>query len=193
VGFQEFTLIRRLFIVAVLVTAPMIAAAQSQYSAERAPVSFTMGGAYSFFNAGYAGYTVMGAVAYAAFSPVIWDHVGVEGEGRWLIQNGSRGFNEYNYLIGPVYRITLVAHHGLHPYVKGLIGAGIVEFPNHLAVGRYFAIAPGGGVDVTLNRRWRLRGDYEYQIWPQSPDIPGMNVATMKPNGVTVGLTYRVF
>ena len=37
------------------------------------------------------------------------------------------------------------------------------------------------------------RADYEYQIWPQSPDIPGMTVATMKPNGVTVGLTYRVF
>jgi len=186
-------LIRRLFIVAVLVAAPMLAAAQAQYSAERAPVSFTLGGAYSFFVAGYAGEKVMGPVANATFSPVIWDHVALEAEGRWLTQNGSRGFSEFNYLIGPLYRITLVEHHGLHPYMKGLIGAGIVEFPNHLAVGRYFAIAPGGGVDVTLNRRWRLRADYEYQIWPQSPDIPGMNVATIKPNGVTVGFTYRVF
>ena len=172
---------------------PILAAAQSQYSAERAPVSFTMGGAYSFFDASYGGYKVMGAVAYATFSPVIWDHVALEGEGRWLTQNASRGFREYNYLAGPLYRITLVEHRGLHPYVKGLIGAGVVDFPNHLAVGRYFVLAPGGGVDLTLNRRWRLRADYEYQIWPRSPDIPGMDLPTMKPNGVTVGVTYRVF
>jgi len=190
---KEYTVIQRLLIVTALFVVPGLAAAQSQYSAERAPVSFHMGAAYSYFIAGYGGYKVMGPVAYATFSPVIWDHVGIEGEGRWLTQNGSRGFSEYNYLIGPVYRITMMEHRRLHPYVKGLVGAGIVNFPDHLAVGRYFAIAPGGGVDFTLNRHWRLRGDYEYQIWPGSPDIPGTSLATIKPNGATVGLTYRVF
>jgi len=184
---------RRFLIVAAVLVAPILASAQSQYSAERAPVSFTVGGAYSFFDASYGGYKLMGPVAYATFSPVLWDRVALEGEGRWLTQNASDGFREYNYLIGPVYRFTLVEHHGLHPYVKGLVGAGIVDFPNHLAVGRYFAIAPGGGVDLTLNRRWRLKADYEYQLWLQSPGIPGIDHPMMKPNGVTVGFTYRVF
>ena len=184
---------QRLLIAALLVSTPVLAAAQSQYSAERAPVSFTVGGSYSFFDAGYGGYKVMGATAYADFSPVIWDHIAAEAEGRWLTLNADRGFREYNYLAGPVYRITLSEHHNFHPYVKGLIGEGIIDFPNQLAYGRYFAIAPGAGVDYTLNRRWRLRADYEYQIWPQAPDIPGIPSGTLKPNGVSVGFTYRVF
>jgi opacity protein-like surface antigen len=185
-------LIRLLPVVAAVFIVPIFAAAQTQYSAERAPVAFTMGGAYSFFNASYGGYKVMGVTAYANFSPVIWDHVAVEGEGRWLTLNASRGFAEYNYLAGPVYRINLTEHRNLRPYVKSLIGAGIVEFPDQLAVGRYFAIAPGGGVDYTISRRWKLRADYEYQFWPQSPGIPGFSSSMMKPNGVTVGFTYRV-
>jgi opacity protein-like surface antigen len=186
-------LIQRLLIAAALLIVPTLATAQSQYAAERAPVRFTLGGSYSFFDAAYGGYKVMGAVAYANFSPVIWDHVGVEGEGRWLSLNASRGFREYNYLVGPVYHITLSEHRRFHPYVKGLIGAGIVDFPNHLAVGRYFVLAPGGGADYTLNPRWRLRADYEYQIWPGAPDVPGMSLPVMKPNGVSVGFTYRVY
>jgi len=186
-------LFQRLFIVAAVLMAPVFAVAQSQYSAERAPVSFTVGGAYSFFDAAYGGYKVMGAVSYVDFSPILWDHVGAEAEGRWLTLNASRGFREYNYLAGPVYRFTLSEHRSLRPYVKGLIGEGVIDFPNHLAYGRYFVIAPGGGVEWKLNRRWRLRGDYEYQIWPQAPGIPGISSGAMKPNGVSVGFTYRVF
>lgn len=184
---------RRLLIVVALLMAPVLAAAQSQYSAERAPVSFTVGGSFSFFDAAYGGYKVMGAVTYANLSPIIWDHVGVEAEGRWLSLNASRGFREYNYLAGPVYRFSVSQRHRLRPYVKGLIGEGIIDFPNHLAYGRYFVIAPGGGVEMKLNRRWRLRADYEYQIWPQAPGIPGIATSAMKPNGVSVGFTYRVF
>jgi opacity protein-like surface antigen len=77
--------------------------------------------------------------------------------------------------------------------VKGLIGMGVIEFPNHLAYGRYFAFAPGGGVDFNVNPRWRLRADYEYQFWPQAPGIPGISSGMMNPNGVSVGFTYRVF
>ena len=186
-------MLRRSLIMAALLMAPIIVAAQSQYSAERAPVALSVGGSFSYFDAAYSGYKPMGPAAYVDFSPIIWDHIGVEGEGRWLTLNADRGFREYNYLAGPVYHITLSEHRSFHPYVKGLIGEGIIDFPNHLAYGRYFAIAPGAGVDYTLTRRWRLRADYEYQIWPQAPDIPGISTSAMEPNGVTVGFTYRVF
>lgn len=186
-------MVQRFFIVAALLMTPIFAAAQAEYDAVRAPLSLSMGGSYSFFDAAYGGYKVMGAVAYVNFSPLIWDHVGGEVEGRWLTFNASRGFREYNYLAGPVYKITLSEHRALHPYLKALVGTGDIDFPNHLAYGRYFVLAPGGGVDLTLTRRWRLRGDYEYQIWPQAPGIPGLSGGMMKPNGVSVGFTYRAF
>jgi hypothetical protein len=186
-------LLQRFLVVAAVFLTPLLAAGQAVYDAERASVSLTMGGSFSYFDAAYGGYKVMGAVGSVNLSPVIWDRVGLQGEGRWLALNASHGFAEYNYLAGPVYRIPLSERRALHPYVKGLIGEGIVDFPNHLAYGRYFVLAPGGGVDMTLNPRWRLRVDYEYQIWPQAPGIPGQSAAMMKPNGVTVGFTYRVF
>ncbi len=173
--------------------APILAAGQSVYEAERAPLSLKVGGEFSYFDAAYGGYKPMGVTAHVNFSPIVWDHVGGEAEGRWLILNGSQGFREYNYLAGPVYRITMSEHRTLHPYVKALVGAGVIDFPNNLAYGRYFVMAPGGGVDVSLTPRWRLRADYEYQIWPQAPGIPGLSSGAMMPNGVTVGFTYRVF
>lgn len=186
-------MLRRYLVVAALFLAPTFAAAQAVYAGERVPLSFTLGGSASYFDAAYGGYKVVGAVGSVNLAPVIWDHVGLQGEGRWLTINASHGFAEYNYLAGPVYRMSVSEHRAIHPYVKGLIGEGIVDFPNHFAYGRYFVLAPGGGVDLTLNRRWRLRADYEYQIWPQAPGIPGVSSAVMKPNGVTVGFTYRVF
>ncbi len=185
-------MLQRFLIVAALCAMPALAAAQAVYSAEAAPDALTLSGSYSYFDAAYSGYKLMGAVGQVNFAPLIWDRVAGQIEGRWLTLNASRGFAEYNYLAGPVYRITLLAHPRLHPYVKGLIGEGIVEFPNHLAYGRYFVLAPGGGADLTLTSRWRLRADYEYQIWPQASGIPGAS-GMMKPNGVSVGFTYRVF
>ncbi len=185
-------MLQRVLIVVALFVSPLVGAAQAAYSAEAAPDALTLSGSYSYYDAAYSGYKLMGVVAQANFAPLIWDHVAGQIEGRWLTLNGSRGFAEYNYLAGPVYRISMSGHPRLHPYVKGLIGEGVVDFPNHLAYGRYFVFAPGGGADVTLNARWRLRADYEYQIWPQAPGIPGTS-GMMKPNGVSVGFTYRVF
>jgi hypothetical protein len=173
--------------------APIFAAGQVVYQAERSPVSLMTGGSFSYFVADFGGYHVMGPTATVDLSPIIWDHVGAQAEGRWLMINGPHGFSEYNYLIGPVYRITLTGHRNLHPYVKTLLGGGIIDFPRNLAYGRYFAIAPGGGVDLTLTPRMRLRADYEFQIWPGAPGIPGTSSGTMTPNGVSVGVIYRIF
>jgi hypothetical protein len=179
--------------VATLLMAPIFAAGQAVYQAEQRRVSLTAGGSFSYFVADFGGYHVMGPTATVDFSPIIWDHVGAQAEGRWLMINGPDGFSEYNYLIGPVYRITLTAHRNLHPYVKALLGGGIIDFPKGLAYGRYFAIAPGGGVDLTLTPRVRLRADYEFQIWPDAPGIPGTSSGIITPNGVSVGVTYRIF
>jgi hypothetical protein len=185
--------VQRVLILAVLLMAPILAGAQVAYEGERAPLSLSTGGSFSYFGADYNGYHVMGATAVVDFSPIIWDHLAAEAEGRWLTLNASNGFSEYNYLAGPVYRFTLAEHQTVHPYVKVLAGEGVINFPNNLAYGRYFAMAPGGGVELTLTRRVRLRADYEFQIWPNAPGIPGLPSGTMHPNGVSVGFTYRIF
>lgn len=190
---REFTLVQRLLLWAVVLMAPLAAAGQAAYEAERAPLALTAGGSFSYFDAAYGGNQVLGISAWTDFSPIVFDRLGLEGEGRWLTLNGDKGFREYTYLAGPVYRFTLSEHRSLHPYVKGLVGEGIIDFPNHLAYGRYFTIAPGGGVDITVTHRVRARIDYEYQIWPEAPGIPGLPSGALKPNGVSAGLSYRIF
>lgn len=77
-----------------------------------------------------------------------------------------------------------------HPYVKFLVGVGNESFgtqshsPGYTHDSRTF-YAPAGGVDVRLHKRLWVRGDYEYQFWPDF-----FNHHTQNPNGVTIGLFY---
>ncbi len=186
-------MVQRCLILAALFAAPILAGGQTVYDAERSPVSFSTGASLSYFDGDYGGYHPLGVTAYIDFSPLLWEHLGAQAEGRWLMLKASAGFREYNYLIGPVYQFSFANHKTMHPYVKALVGQGDIDFPHHLAYGRYLAVAPGGGIDLSLTRRWRVRVDYEYQIWPDAPGIPGVPSGTMNPNGVSLGFAYRVF
>jgi opacity protein-like surface antigen len=190
---EECGLVQRYLIAALLLLMPVLAAAQSVYDAQRSPIAFSAGGSYSYFDAAYGGYHIVGLTAYADLSPILWDRLGVEGEGRWLTFNTSNGFREYTYLIGPRYQFSWSKHRGLHPYIKTLAGEGVIDFPNHTAYGRYFVFAPAGGVDINVVNRWRIRAEYEYQFWPGAPGIPGLPSGAMEPNGVSVGINYRIF
>lgn len=186
-------MVRQFVIAALALLMPAFAAAQTVYDARRSPIAFSAGGSYSYFDAGYSGYHIMGLTAYADLSPVIWDRLGVAGEGRWLTVNTYNGFREYTYLVGPRYRFSWSKHRGLHPYLKALLGEGVIDFPNHTAYGRYLVFAPGGGVDITVVNRWKIRADYEYQFWPRAPGIPGLPGPAMTPQGVSLGVNYRIF
>jgi hypothetical protein len=188
--------VRRLILRMILVfllALPALARAQVAFEGQGAPISFTVGGSFSYFNANYAGNQLGGVTAFADISPFVFDHLGMETEGRWLLFNGSHSFREYNYLAGPKVRLPWGQHGPLHPYAKALAGQGIIDFPDHLAYGRYAIFAFGGGVDASVTRRWKIRADYEYQIWPNAPGIPGLSSPALKPNGVTLGASYRVF
>lgn len=172
---------------------PALVSAQAAYDADRAPVNFTVGGSFSYYDAAYGGNKVMGLGSFADFGPIGFDELAVEGEAHWLTMNGADGFAEYSFLAGPRYRLNLGRQHNIHPYVKFLVGQGDLQFAHHLAYGRYFAMAPGGGIEVPIRQRMRVRLDYEYQIWPSAPGIPGQSSSALKPNGITVGIAYRVF
>src|ERR1700691_6209355 len=80
----------------------------------------TVGGLFSYFDANYAANRVTGPGAYIDWSPPRFWRLGAEGEARWLTFNGANSFSEYNYLVGPRYRIP-VGWRRLRPYAKALV------------------------------------------------------------------------
>jgi outer membrane protein with beta-barrel domain len=188
---RELSVYRRSLILTGLLLSSALAVAQVAPSAYRSRASLTVGGYYSYFDADYANNEMGGVGAYVDWSPGFLGRLAVEGEGRWLIFNAPHDFSEYNYLIGPRYKVLV--HNHLQLYAKILLGAGEVNFPYQLAHGGYFALAPGGGIDFAATRHWRLRADYEYQILPDAVGIPGIPSNSLKPNGVSVGVGYRIF
>jgi opacity protein-like surface antigen len=181
----------RKLILAYLLFSPIWAYAQVEPAANGTMAVLTVGGYYSYFDADYAGNKLSGIGAYIDWSPSRAWRLGAEAEGRWLIFNAPNDFNQYTYLIGPRYRFPV--SHRIQPYAKMLLGSGVMTFPYRLGHGSYFAMAPGGGVDLVVKKRWILRADYEYQIWPNAPGIPGIQSSALKPHGVSAGVSYRVF
>jgi opacity protein-like surface antigen len=188
---QEQDVIKRSWVLGILFVFTLCAYGQVEAAATSGKSPLAIGGSFSFFDAGYASNKVGGLGTYIDWSPFLRGDLGIEGEARWLKFGGSNGFSEYNYLAGPRYRFR--AGEKIQPYAKFLIGAGQIRFPYNLAFGSYLAYAPGGGAELVLNDHWRVRGEYEFQIWPDAPGIPGVHTDSVKPNGFSLGFTYRVF
>jgi hypothetical protein len=111
--------------------------------------------------------------------------LGLEGEARWLIFDQTAQVNATTWLAGPRYRRRVGR---LEIYAKGLAGIGQFNFPYNDAYGRYLVIAPGGGVDLALSNRLRLRlVDCEYQFWPQ------FTFGAMTSYGLSAGVRMRIF
>ena len=117
--------------------------------------------------------------------------LGVEAEARFLEWNSFYGETQRTYLIGP--RAFLFPSSRWRPYGKLLVGGGKMTFPFSIGQGSYFVLAPGVGVDYLLSHHWRLRADYEFQVWPSAPGVKGEpNPSPLHPNGVSVGVAYRI-
>jgi hypothetical protein len=143
----------------------------------------SVGTTYSFFESGYGQQKVQGAGIYADINPI--RQAGLEAEGRWLKQGGSPNVSQSTYLIGPRIQFRTGPY---TPYVKTLVGVSHFGFPYEMARGRYFVIAPGAGVDLTLGNDLKIRLiDVEYQQWPQ------FTFGSISPYGISFGVSYRVF
>ncbi len=147
-----------------------------------------VGGYYSNFSPDYGGKRLGGAGVFVDWE--LFRRLGAEGEVRFLRFGQTQNVHEDNYLVGPRYTFN---YGRLHPYGKFLLGAGELNFPNDIAHGGYFAMAPGGGVDYRLNWHWSARADYEYQLWPSAPGLPGVPSHGITPQGFSFGVGYRIF
>jgi Outer membrane protein beta-barrel domain len=142
-----------------------------------------VGGTYSVFQSNYGQRVLGGGGVFADINPR--RQLGIEAEGRWLRQNALANTTESTYLIGPRVQFR---RGPFSPYVKVLAGLGHFNFPYNDAHGSYFVIAPGAGVDFSVNNSLKIRlVDIEYQQWPQ------FTFGTISPYGVSFGLSYRVF
>jgi hypothetical protein len=167
-------------------------AAQAQVvpSADRGGLTLSAGGTLSAYHLGYGEQKLLGTSLFVEADGR--QHIGVEGEARWLKFHWKSGENgpavdelAATYLIGPRYSI----YNGrFQPYLKGLAGAGHFNFPYNLGRDDCLVIALGGGFDYRLTRRIRWRAvDFEYQSWPQ------FHYGQMSSYGASTGLRIKIF
>lgn len=168
------------------------AQAQVTPTASRASRGLWVGAEYSSIHASFpyqsnsSLWGIGGFVDYH-FTP----HIAAEVDARFLRFDGFYGETEDNYLAGPRY---LTRRSGrIEPYAQCLMGINQIQYPFQIGIGRYFALAPGGGASFRISHRLALRGEYEYQYWMNSPNIPNEPAHTITPYGFHVGVAYKVF
>ena len=166
--------------------------AQSVPSATRPGHALWVGGEYSNISAGFpyaSGQRLWGAGAFADYH--LTSHIGIEGEARFLRFNSFYGETEDNYLAG--LRYLARDFKKFQPYAQVLVGDGKIQYPFGIGSGDYFVIAPGAGANYRIARRWSLRAEYEYQLWPDSPNIANEPAHKITPQGFHAGIAFRVF
>ena len=98
--------------------------------------------------------------------------------------NSSTGDSMYQrtYEVGPRYYRT---YGRFSPYVKGMYGRGVFNFPRGVANLAYNLFAGGAGVDVRVLPYLNVRADYEYQDWM------GFPATGLTPQLFTLGVAYH--
>jgi hypothetical protein len=157
--------------------------AQAVPAGERGGLSLSAGGTASGYSLGYGDQKLLGMSAFVDVDGR--QHLGVEGEARWLSFYQTNQEHASTFMIGPRYSLYFGR---FQPYAKGLVGVGHFTYPYLFGHDDGLVVAPGGGVDFRLTRRIRLRAvDFEYQLWPQ------FHYGLMSSYGVSTGIRIKIF
>jgi opacity protein-like surface antigen len=111
-------------------------------------------------------------------------HYGVEAEFHQLNTAGNNNDWERTYQIGARY-VRHYFNDTLHPFVKASIGRGTFNFPYNRATLSYGMYGFSAGADVRVSRSINVRGEYEYERWPNFPP------RGLQPNVVSIGAAYH--
>jgi len=154
--------------------------------------SIRLGVEYSNMEAGFPAGSNLRLSGIGAFGTFNWNHqIGLEGAVRFLHFNSYYGETEDSFLAGP--RYTFLHSDKWKPFGAFELGVVKMTYPFSLGSCGCFAIAPTGGLDYRLDRKWSLRAEYQYQILPGSPNFTNEAKFDIKPNGFQMGVSYRVF
>jgi opacity protein-like surface antigen len=154
--------------------------------------SLWVGAEYGSFKAGFPVDSTVKLSGVGAFATYNWNrHYAMEMHARFLNLNSWYGETEQDYLAGP--RYTFLRGEKLRPFALFQVGFVKIQYPFLIGTGTSFAMAPGGGVEYRLGRKWSVRGAYELQILTNSPDFTDEPKFRIRPNGATMGISYRLF
>lgn len=154
--------------------------------------SLWVGAEYSKMEAGFPNSSNIQLQGIGAWANYNLNHTfGAEGHVRFLNFNSWYGETEQDYFAGP--RYTFLHSDRWRPFARFEIGAVRIQYPFSLGTGVSFAMAPAGGLDYRLGRKWAARAAYEYQFLPNSPDFTNEPKFGIRPNGLQLGISYRVF
>lgn len=134
-----------------------------------------VGGGFSFGSSDYTVNKIRGFSFYSDFD--LTHRYGVEVDFHQLNDPNSAVY-ERSYEVGGRYLLRRIGP--LKPYVKGMYGRGVFNFPLNEANLAYNMFTGGGGADIPINERITGRADFEYQKWLSGP-------------GISNGLTPLVF
>jgi hypothetical protein len=168
----------------------LVAAFSSAAHAQVAPASYggnqtvSVGGTVSGYRLDYGKRDLGGAGVFADAD--LNGKVGIVGEANWLWVHQFADTHFSTYLVGP--RLAFNPRGNFRPYIKGLVGGGLFNFPYSYAHGSYFVAAGGAGLDYHVAPRLSVRlVDFEYQYWPE------FSFGAIKPYGISVGIRYQLF
>ena len=188
--------------VCILALSAMIAAApasaQTVYDAEQGISRLAVGGGISGYHPDFGPKLIFGPAIWVDYKPRFFGGVlnglGIEGEARGVLWNrGSKnpGFYESTVGGGFIYHPGFAEHHAFAPYAKVLGSLG--WNPAYKIQGPPFPVySLGGGLDYRFSHRITFRGEYEYQIWTQTPSYQHIGkLSTDAAQGFTIGALYN--
>jgi len=167
---------------------------QAAPSATDSESPFSVGGGLSGFNTAIDGGKMYGGTLWADYrlnkAPWALQGIGFEVEARDLLL--GRSSSQPSYLSEKTFSggVTYTYRHweNFRPYGKVLIGYGTGIGPTESRT----VTSLGGGLDYHLFGKVWLRGEYEYQRWPDYyKNSATSGGAPLNPNGFTFGVTYH--
>jgi opacity protein-like surface antigen len=185
--------------VALTITAAIPAVSQVVPSASQGGLPLKIGGGFSDFNNGVGRDRLLGGALWVDCTPtrlpLFLNGFGAEAEARYVTVGQTAPLSEGIFRqgtvgAGPIY--TVRRFRKFRPYAKFLINFAGEEmnFPYRGVTYRReteVAYALGAGVDYRLYSHLWARGEYEYQLWPNTLNNPSW---ILDPNGFTAGIAW---
>jgi hypothetical protein len=160
-----------------------------------------VGAAGSSFNADWSHFRVTGETMWVDYAPgrlpLGLRGLGIEVEARDLNSETSslvsRNFRLYTVGGGIIWHWR--HFQSVHPYAKYLVSIGSIDWKNPNPRFRHetrSVTAPGFGMELRVVRRVWVRGDYEYQFWPDIAKFRPHSSHVLDPQGFSFGVCYAL-
>lgn len=182
---------RQTLAVLAFLLAAAFARAQTAADAYATGPSLWAGAEFSNMQAGFPNGSSVRLQGIGGFVNYNWSHaIGLEAHVRFLSFDSWYGETQQDYLAGP--RYTFLHNRKWRPFAEFQVGMVRIEYPFSLGTGASFTMAPGGGLEYQLSRRFSARATYEYQYLFNSPNFANEPQFGIRPNGFQAGFAYRI-